>query len=679
MAYHIFDYGPAGRHILVDDEGRLVVNGDAAASGHIYAYGDTGFPLLVDGAGRLLINASGLTLAEQLDFQDSVKSQGETYPPSGAANGDRYIIGAGASGAWTGWDDSITELENSIWVEYQPNEGWMTWVEDENILYVYGDSGWVPYSSGAGSNAYLKNQHLIPDAPAAYNVGSPTDRFDTIFAQSGNFSSGIQVGEGTVHINGQDIVGPEYGIYFDKGTRNIVIGDGVSSPLQEDNVVIGVGALSAIASGRWNTAIGDDAALSATNVDGIVAIGTSAGSSITTGAWSVCIGVNAGDSITNEESNVCIGVNADIVGGTWGAVAIGSNAIASGSNQIRIGATGAEVHCERMFIQKRLEMPIVRLGENAGTEIAGSGAYSTTIGSFSLANATTGDNNTAIGYNALTSLLVGDGNSAFGVNAGYSLKNGNNNVLLGNSAGYVLNGGSSNILIGVYVGDSITTGSNNVCMGLSAGTSITTGSNITCLGHQSDVSDGSVGSQTAIGTNAIASGTNTMRLGTNNTEVHCENLYVQQQMLHRGCYGELYEDNDAGTLIDITTAGTFYPMVSGFFGQETGSPYVDVVAESGQIRIGANGNGLYQIHCSLSYGGTVDILSEAAIHINGNIQHNMHIKRKLSAAGDIGAVTLAGMARLSTNDFVDIRFTSDSNGDDINLNHANLTIHRIAR
>jgi hypothetical protein len=60
MAYHIFDYGPTGRHILVDDEGRLVVNGDASESGHIYAYGDTGFPLLVDGAGRLLINPSGL-------------------------------------------------------------------------------------------------------------------------------------------------------------------------------------------------------------------------------------------------------------------------------------------------------------------------------------------------------------------------------------------------------------------------------------------------------------------------------------------------------------------------------------------------------------------------------------------------------------------------------------------
>jgi hypothetical protein len=60
MAYHIFDYGPTGRHILVDDDGRLIINGDASTSGHIYAYGDTGYPLLVDGTGRLLINPSGL-------------------------------------------------------------------------------------------------------------------------------------------------------------------------------------------------------------------------------------------------------------------------------------------------------------------------------------------------------------------------------------------------------------------------------------------------------------------------------------------------------------------------------------------------------------------------------------------------------------------------------------------
>jgi hypothetical protein len=399
MAYHIFDYGPTGRNILVDDYGRLITNPNTSESGYIYAYGDTGYPLLVDGGGRLLINPSG-------------------------------------------------------------------------------------FDAALSGNYYAKDEHLVSDLADFYNIGEDATRFNTIFALSGNFAGGLS-------INGQVVDTSAHPIEADAALyRNLYIPDYLS--------------LGSKTSAQYNVAFG----------------------------W------QALQKITNPLENV------------------------------------------------------------------------------------------GLGYKALQEVIGGEYNIGIGSNAGNTIVGGDYNI---------------------------------------------------CIGWNSDVIDADQQNATAIGYYAIASGNNQIRLGNNQSEVHCEHLKVQQQLIQRGCYGELYDDNDGGSLITITNAGTFYALPSGYLGQETGDPYVTVIAESGQIRIGSEGAGLYKATCALSYGGTVDILSEAAIHVNDNIYHNLHIKRKLSATGDVGSVSLAGLLRLAENDIVDVRFTSDTNGDIINLNHANLSIYRIAR
>lgn len=60
MSDFVYITGPTGRELNVDENGRLICNGDAATSGYIFGYGEKGHPLVVDGAGRLLINASGI-------------------------------------------------------------------------------------------------------------------------------------------------------------------------------------------------------------------------------------------------------------------------------------------------------------------------------------------------------------------------------------------------------------------------------------------------------------------------------------------------------------------------------------------------------------------------------------------------------------------------------------------
>ncbi len=83
------------------------------------------------------------------DWQDSVLTFSGT-PPVSPIDGDRYIVEATASGVWTGLEDYIVEWNTAsgIWDDYAPNEGFTTFVEDENKYYVYYDGAWGPMGEG---------------------------------------------------------------------------------------------------------------------------------------------------------------------------------------------------------------------------------------------------------------------------------------------------------------------------------------------------------------------------------------------------------------------------------------------------------------------------------------------------------------------------------------------------
>jgi hypothetical protein len=75
-----------------------------------------------------------------LEWQDSVLSI-TTDIPAGVY-GERYIIPAGATGAWSGRDDDIAEY-TTTWVYTTPSAGMAAWVEDEGAYFVYSASSWV--------------------------------------------------------------------------------------------------------------------------------------------------------------------------------------------------------------------------------------------------------------------------------------------------------------------------------------------------------------------------------------------------------------------------------------------------------------------------------------------------------------------------------------------------------
>jgi len=88
-----------------------------------------------------------------LEWQDSVLSK-VTDIPGGPGAGDRYIIPAGATGAWSGLDDSIAEY-NVTWVYTTPSAGFASYVEDEGIYYIYNGSSWIKLGGVVSHSALL--------------------------------------------------------------------------------------------------------------------------------------------------------------------------------------------------------------------------------------------------------------------------------------------------------------------------------------------------------------------------------------------------------------------------------------------------------------------------------------------------------------------------------------------
>ncbi len=76
--------------------------------------------------------------------QLSVQDRDLTAPPGSPADGDTYIVGTAATGDWSGQDDDVAVWDDtgSAWVFYTPRIGWLTYIEDEEVLSVFKVAGW---------------------------------------------------------------------------------------------------------------------------------------------------------------------------------------------------------------------------------------------------------------------------------------------------------------------------------------------------------------------------------------------------------------------------------------------------------------------------------------------------------------------------------------------------------
>ncbi len=90
--------------------------------------------------------------------QLSVIDKDLSLPPVSPADGDRYIPASGASGVWAGHEGRIAAYQDDAWMFYTPRAGWLAFVVDENLLYVYDGSQWSAFAgSGLGGASAVLN------------------------------------------------------------------------------------------------------------------------------------------------------------------------------------------------------------------------------------------------------------------------------------------------------------------------------------------------------------------------------------------------------------------------------------------------------------------------------------------------------------------------------------------
>jgi hypothetical protein len=85
-------------------------------------------------------------------------------PPASPAEGERWLVAAGAAGGWSGHDGAIAAWQNGAWAFYAPRAGWTCYVADEATLLVYDGAAWQPAAGSALQNLGLLGIGTAADA-----------------------------------------------------------------------------------------------------------------------------------------------------------------------------------------------------------------------------------------------------------------------------------------------------------------------------------------------------------------------------------------------------------------------------------------------------------------------------------------------------------------------------------
>jgi hypothetical protein len=133
--------------------------------------------------------------------------------PGSPTNGQKYIVHAGASGAWSGHDNKIARWSSvlSAWEFFAPTDGWRCYVFDEAVSLIYKSGAWQRFDSpllvGISAQAGTSYTFVLGDAygkvvrfSAATAVTATLPLHATLPIPVGSVITCRQVGDGQVTI-----------------------------------------------------------------------------------------------------------------------------------------------------------------------------------------------------------------------------------------------------------------------------------------------------------------------------------------------------------------------------------------------------------------------------------------------------------------------------------------------
>jgi hypothetical protein len=86
-----------------------------------------------------------------------------TAPPSSPSDGDRYLVAAGATGAWAGWDGNIAAYQSGAWAKYTPREGWLAWVAAETLALEYTGGTWQNAAGARSPHGACRTPRILEE------------------------------------------------------------------------------------------------------------------------------------------------------------------------------------------------------------------------------------------------------------------------------------------------------------------------------------------------------------------------------------------------------------------------------------------------------------------------------------------------------------------------------------
>jgi len=163
-----------------------------------------------------------------------------TQPPASPAEGDRYIVGASATGAWATYDSQVASYTDGVWQFYQPRSGWIAWIEDEEKRYIFNNATWqepgfASSLSGATVELHVIEEEItvsgattdstinIPDRAIVFGVSTRTTEAITgaasydcgLLAEAAKFGGSLSV---LVNATNSGVIGP-IAFYTDTSVR----------------------------------------------------------------------------------------------------------------------------------------------------------------------------------------------------------------------------------------------------------------------------------------------------------------------------------------------------------------------------------------------------------------------------------------------------------------------------